>query len=83
MYETLGRPSVMFVDLRPIASPLLVIGDYQVAEQIVKSSTVFPYSPPKEPQVWDHMVSLVGPTSILPSSVSCMVASSPSFTLPR
>lgn len=70
MFEALGRPSVMFVDLRPIASPMLVIGDYQVAEQIVKSSALFPYSPGKEPHVWDHMVSLSGPTSILSSSVS-------------
>ncbi|KAH9908359.1 cytochrome P450 [Xylariomycetidae sp. FL2044] len=46
MYKALRRPPVMLVDLRPISPPLAVIGSYEVAEQIVKSSSRFPYSPP-------------------------------------
>lgn len=47
MHEALGRPPVMFVDLRPVASPMLVIASYKVAEQIAKSSDRFPSSPPE------------------------------------
>lgn len=38
MHESLGRPPAMLVDLRPLAPPMLVVGSYQLAEQIVKSS---------------------------------------------
>ncbi|KAH8759047.1 cytochrome P450 [Diaporthe sp. PMI_573] len=64
IHETLGCPPVMFVDLRPVASPMLVVASYKVAEQISKSLDEFPYSPPKVPEIWNYMVYLNGPTSI-------------------
>ncbi|POS74875.1 cytochrome P450 52A11 [Diaporthe helianthi] len=67
MHEALGRPPVMFVDLRPVASPMLVVASYKVAEQIARSSDRFPYSPPKTPEIWTHMVHLTGPKSIASS----------------
>ncbi|KAK2615795.1 hypothetical protein N8I77_002522 [Diaporthe amygdali] len=67
MHEALGRPPVMFVDLRPIASPMLVVASYKIAEQIAKPSDGFPHSPPKVPEIWNHMVHLSGPTSIASS----------------
>lgn len=70
MHEALDRPPVMFVDLRPVASPMLVVASYKVAEQIARSSDRFPYSPPKVPEIWNHMVHLAGPTSIASSQVS-------------
>ncbi|KAI0868502.1 cytochrome P450 [Hypoxylon argillaceum] len=67
MHEALGRPPAMLIDLRPISPPLLVIGSYEVAEQIVKASSRFPHSPPKAPQTWQHLEHLTGPTSIASS----------------
>ncbi|KAI0894408.1 cytochrome P450 [Annulohypoxylon nitens] len=64
IHRTLGRPPVMLIDLRPISPPLVVIGSYEVAEQLVKASSRFPYSPPKAPETWNHLEHLTGPTSI-------------------
>jgi cytochrome P450 len=65
MYEALGRPSVMLVDLRPVAWPMLVIGSYEVAEQVVKASDRWPQSPPKTSKVWKHLEYVTGPKSII------------------
>ncbi|KAG8406025.1 hypothetical protein J3458_021368 [Metarhizium acridum] len=65
MHEALGRPPVMFVDLRPASSPMLVIGSYDVAEQIVKPSHRWPYTPPKVPEIWKRLEYLTGPRSII------------------
>lgn len=70
MHEALGRPPVMLVDLRPVTNPLLVVASYKVAEQVARSSDRFPYSPPKNPEIWSHMEHLTGPTSIASSKVS-------------
>ncbi|KAI1359863.1 cytochrome P450 [Xylaria arbuscula] len=67
IHEALGRPPAMLIDLRSITPPLLVIGSYEVAEQIVKASSRFPHSPPKAPQTWQHLEHLTGPTSIASS----------------
>lgn len=55
----------MFVDLRPAASPMLIIGSYEAAEQLVKTSDRWPYTPPKAPEVWKHLEYLTGPKSII------------------
>lgn len=70
MYDNLGRPPVMLVDLRPVSSPMLVRGSYEVAEQITKATNQFPYSPLKDLDVWVPFVYLAGSTSILTSKVS-------------
>lgn len=59
----------MLIDLRPISPPLVVIGSYEVAEQLVKASSRFPYSPPKAPETWNHLEHLTGPTSIAATQV--------------
>lgn len=74
MYDTLGRPPVMLVDLQPVSSPMLVIGSYEVAEQISKASSQFPYGPPKDLEVWAPFVHLAGTTSILNPKVSNLVS---------
>ncbi|KAI0003480.1 cytochrome P450 [Xylariaceae sp. FL0662B] len=67
MNEALGRPPLHFVDLRPFGPAMVLVRSHEVAEQISKSSKVFPYSPPKMPEVYGHMVHVNGPTSILAS----------------
>ncbi|KAI1410686.1 cytochrome P450 [Hypoxylon sp. FL1857] len=65
MNKALGRPPLMFVDLRPFSRPMVVIRSHEIAEQISKPSKAFPYSLPKMPEVYGHMVHVTGPTSIL------------------
>ncbi|KUI67583.1 hypothetical protein VM1G_02817 [Cytospora mali] len=67
MSEALGRPPLMFLDLRPFGPPMVIVRSHEIAEQIVKPSKAFPYSLPKMPSVYGHMVHVTGPTSILPA----------------
>lgn len=79
MHRALGRPPVIFIDLRHISPPLVVVGSYEVAEQIVKASSRFPYGPPKSPEAWNHLEHLTGPTSIVSSRVSQSKEALPSY----
>ncbi|ETS73855.1 hypothetical protein PFICI_14801 [Pestalotiopsis fici W106-1] len=63
MHESLGSPPLMFVDLRPVNRPMVLVSSYEVAEQISKASQDFPTSIPKTDL--SYMSSLTGPTSIL------------------
>ncbi|KAM7190409.1 Cytochrome P450 [Rhypophila sp. PSN 637] len=65
MHREMGRPPLMFVDMRPIADPVVVVGNYDVAEQITRTSDTFPTSPPKSEKSTTRLVHLTGPTSIL------------------
>ncbi|KAJ4388827.1 hypothetical protein N0V93_006288 [Gnomoniopsis smithogilvyi] len=65
IHDSLGRPPVVFVDLRPASSPMLVIGSFEVAEQIIKATNLFPHSPPKALDGWAHLVHLTGTRSIM------------------
>ncbi|KAI1394798.1 cytochrome P450 [Hypoxylon fuscum] len=65
MNEALGQPPLMFADLRPFGPPMVIVRSHHVAEQISKPSKLYPYSLPKMPQVYGHMVHVTGPTSIL------------------
>ncbi|KAL1854832.1 hypothetical protein Daus18300_011348 [Diaporthe australafricana] len=47
MSKALGRPPLMFVDMRPLNDPLVVVRDPEIADQLTKASKVFPTSPPK------------------------------------
>jgi cytochrome P450 len=69
MSKALGQPPLMLIDLRPIRPPMVIVGSHEIAEQISKASKLFPYSIPKMPQGYDHMVHIIGPTSILASDV--------------
>jgi hypothetical protein len=69
MSEALGRPPLVFADLRPFGPPMIIVRSHEVAEQISKASKLFPYGLPKMPQVYGHMVHVTGPTSILAAHV--------------
>ncbi|KAI1312023.1 cytochrome P450 [Xylaria venustula] len=63
MHQALGRPPLMFVDLRPLNHPILVVTNHEIAEQVSKASTLFPTSVPKSS--FKYLEHLIGPTSIL------------------
>ncbi|KAI1763246.1 cytochrome P450 [Hypoxylon sp. FL1150] len=55
MWASIGRPPVMLVDLRPINPPMALISNHEMAEQISKSTTLFPFSTPKEGDNWKDL----------------------------
>ncbi|KAI0971270.1 cytochrome P450 [Xylaria arbuscula] len=63
MHQDLGRPPLMFVDLRPLNHPIVVITNHEIAEQVSKASILFPTSVPKSS--FKYLEHLIGPTSIL------------------
>ncbi|KAI0434723.1 cytochrome P450 [Xylaria sp. FL1042] len=63
--EALGRPPLMLVDLRPFGPAMVIVRSHEIAEQVSKASKQLPYSLPKIPQVYGHIVHVTGPTSIL------------------
>lgn len=65
MLEKLGRPSLMYVDLRPVNRPVVLITSHDVAEQVSRASANWPTSIPKSYP--GQMVYLTGATSILVS----------------
>ncbi|KAF4460676.1 cytochrome P450 [Fusarium albosuccineum] len=64
MHETLGRPPVMLADMRPVSMPVALITSHDIAEQVAKSSNLYPWGPPKSPTLTD-ILHLIGPKSIL------------------
>ncbi|KAI1741307.1 cytochrome P450 [Xylaria scruposa] len=63
--ETLGRPPLMFMDLRPFGPAMVVVRSHEVAEQVSKTYKQFPYSLPKMPQIHDILAHVTGPTTII------------------
>ncbi|KAJ4339409.1 hypothetical protein N0V95_007787 [Ascochyta clinopodiicola] len=63
--EKLGFPPVLLVDWRPVEKfPILFILDHDVAEQVTRSSKMFPTSLPKHPAI-QHLAPLVGARSLV------------------
>ncbi|XXH02119.1 hypothetical protein Hte_008487 [Hypoxylon texense] len=63
MNNDLGRPPLMFVDLRPVNRPMVLIRSHEIAEQISKASTLYPTSTPKSDL--GYLEPVIGPSSIL------------------
>lgn len=67
--EHLGNPPVYLLDVRPAQGYVLgIICSHEVAEQVTKSSRIFPYSVPKTPTM-DFMEPMIGPRSVLSNQV--------------
>ncbi|KAK7961874.1 cytochrome P450 [Apiospora aurea] len=64
MSQALGRPSLMFVDLRPISRPMVVVGDHNIADQLTRATPTFPTSPPKSSRSLARLQYMMGPTPI-------------------
>lgn len=64
-----GNPPVILLDLRPIEYPMLVVCNYEVAEQITKTSPRYSSSAPKSLTLRD-LGHLTGKTSILTQEVN-------------
>lgn len=67
--QEMGHPPVMFLDLRPVSYPMLVICNNEVAEQLTKPSPQFSSSTPKSPTLAD-IWHLTGKKSILTAEAS-------------
>ncbi|KAI0199111.1 cytochrome P450 [Astrocystis sublimbata] len=64
MRASIGRPSVMFVDLRPVNPPMILVATHDVAEQISKPSKAHAFSVPKSPSL-AQMTPMIGAETIL------------------
>lgn len=62
--DSLGKPPIMLVDLRPVTYPMVLIADHAIAEQVSKGTKGFPKSVPKS-ETEKHTNHLLGPHSIL------------------
>ncbi|KAF1733590.1 putative sterigmatocystin biosynthesis P450 monooxygenase stcS [Beauveria bassiana] len=66
MHDALGKPPLMFVDMWPASKPVVLLTSHELAEQMARSSSKFPFSPPKASAIKD-LVHLTGQQSILTS----------------
>ncbi|KAF3012434.1 hypothetical protein E8E14_011475 [Neopestalotiopsis sp. 37M] len=64
MNRALDRPPLMFMDLRPVGDPMVVVGDYEIADQVSKASKIFPTSPPKSASLLQRLLYVTGETSL-------------------
>lgn len=59
----------MFLDLRPLSKPMLVVTNHDVAEQVSKISKNFPYGMPKNTPGYDQLVHVIGQNSLISVNV--------------
>lgn len=64
-FSLAANPSILFLDLRPTMYPMVIIRSHAVAEQISRSSKLFPTSTTKSPTLQSQMGRLIGAKSIL------------------
>ncbi|KAK3374273.1 cytochrome P450 [Lasiosphaeria ovina] len=65
LHRDLGRPPLMYLDMRPVGDAMVVVGNSDIADQITKSSDAFPTSPPKSSRSLTRLLYVTGRTSIL------------------
>ncbi|KAI1777002.1 cytochrome P450 [Hypoxylon cercidicola] len=64
MHKSIGCPPLMLIDFRPMVSqPMVFVTNYGIAEQLSRSSKLFPTSVSKSKM--GHLRHLTGPTSIV------------------
>lgn len=64
MFESLGKPSLILLDIRPLNYPMVIVADHEVAEQVSRASKGFPYSLPKSPGM-TYLDPLIGQHSLV------------------
>ncbi|KAF2652552.1 cytochrome P450 [Lophiostoma macrostomum CBS 122681] len=65
LLKSIGRPELYFVDIRPVNYPMVVIASHEIAEQVSRSSKLFPYSVTKSPTLHNSFHKLIGSQSLL------------------
>jgi cytochrome P450 len=69
MFEMLlqdaGRPDFLFVDLRPVSQPMVIVASHEIAEQISRATKLYPTSVFKSPTVQSGFARLIGAYSII------------------
>ncbi|KAK0716123.1 cytochrome P450 [Lasiosphaeris hirsuta] len=53
MSDDLGNPPFMYIDLRPVGRPMLIVNNHEAAEQITRATKFYPWSVPKSPTIKD------------------------------
>lgn len=64
IHKKMDRPPLFFLDFRPISYPVAVICNHNVAEQLTRPSSLFPYGTPRA-KTFTMLERLLGPNSII------------------
>ncbi|KAL9620328.1 MAG: hypothetical protein Q9160_005127 [Pyrenula sp. 1 TL-2023] len=65
MWEKLGRPGVFFLDFRPLANPLCICADPDLAEFLTRASAHFKTSAPKSKIAIEQLNPILGHENLL------------------
>ncbi|KAF2474484.1 cytochrome P450 [Lindgomyces ingoldianus] len=65
MIKAAGNPQILMVDLRPVNYAMVLVASHDIAEQITRTSKLYPYSVTKSPTIQISYQHLVGAKSIL------------------
>lgn len=63
MNRALGDPPVMVLDNWPVFPKMVIVRSHEIAEQVARPSSHFPYSVPKSGSV-ERIVTVIGSKSI-------------------
>jgi len=64
MYEKLGSPPIVLVDLWPASWPVVLVANHEAAERVTKATKLFPWSTPKSATM-GPLVYLTGTRSLI------------------
>lgn len=79
MLNSAGRPELLFLDLRPVNYPMIAVASHEIAEQITRTSKLYPMSVTKSPTMQISYRRLIGKKSLLSEDVNHLLfLSSPS-----
>lgn len=68
IYEQLGSPPIVLLDLWPASWPIVLVANHEAAERVTKATKLFPWSTPKSPTM-GALVYLTGARSLLNQEV--------------
>jgi hypothetical protein len=81
MMKTSGYPQMLFLDLRPVNYPMVIVASHDIAEQISRVTKLNPESVPKSPTMQQSYRRLIGAKSIISEGVIILLLSLPCIGL--
>jgi hypothetical protein len=72
MMKTSDSPQMLFLDLRPVNYPMVIVASHDIAEQISRVTKLNPESVPKSPTMQQGYRRLIGANSIISEGVNIL-----------
>jgi hypothetical protein len=70
--RTSDSPQMLFLDLRPVNYPMVIVASHDIAEQISRVTKLNPESVPKSPTMQQSYRRLIGDKSIISEGVNIL-----------